>query len=95
MGMIKNLSNRERNRRMLLKMYNSFANKLQGESLIWWNGLSLKAQYSLLFKWLFYKKYNKQRGKSVKVSKFIKIHKKGYRPTISRYREAKIDMICQ
>ena len=75
---------------MFLKMYKSLENKLHDENLIWWNSLSMKARYSLLFCFLTYKK-----GKDVKIKHFIKSYRKIYTPTQTRYREAIIDHIMK
>jgi len=84
--MSKKLSIREKNRRMFLKMHRSFGNKMHGENLIWWNSLSKKAQYSILFRWIPYKKF-------YKFKRFIEAYKPGYKPTTVNYREAIIDHI--
>lgn len=81
------LSNKEKKRRMFLKMYKSLENKMHGENLIWWNSLSQKAQYSLVFRW---KKSDKN-----KLKHFLEIYKKFYNPIKSRYREAIIDHLLK
>lgn len=75
---------------MFLKMYKSLENKLHGENLIWWNSLSMKARYSLLFQWKLFSKRN-----NIKIKYFIKSYKKLYIPTQISYREAIIDHIMK
>ena len=58
--MAKNLSQREKNRRMFLDMYTSLENKMSGENLLWWMSLSLRARYSVLFKWMMFKRSNRK-----------------------------------
>lgn len=88
--MSKNLSTRERKRRELLNRYKSLENKMQGQNLIWWNSLSMKARYSLLFKWMVFRKL-----KPIKISDFVKLYKKLYKPSPTNYRNALIEHIIK
>lgn len=71
------VSIREGKRRMFLKMHNSLEKKMIGENLIWWKSLGTKARYSLLFKWIYYKKTNKK----VKLKHFLSENKRRYNPS--------------
>lgn len=86
----KNLSTKERKRRELLNKYKSLENKMQGPNLIWWSSLSREAKYSLLFKWILYRK-----SKKIKLSHFLKIYKRKYNPTTTNYRNALIEHIIK
>jgi hypothetical protein len=81
---MKQLSNRERNRRKYLKMYKSVENKMQGNNLICWNSLSLRAKYHLVFQW-------KSQPKDKKFKHFIKEYFPKYRISISNRRNAIIE----
>lgn len=89
----KKISSRERTRRMFLKMYISFEKKLSEINKIWWNGLSLKARYSLLHKWVLYKNIKKSMNRRARVNKFISINKPSYRLQKDLYRISIIDNI--
>lgn len=93
--MSKILSNREKNRRKLLKMHNSLESKMSGQNLIWWKSLSLKAQYSLLFSYTSYKRMFKSSrpGKKLKIKHFINRYRSSYKVSKIRYREAIIEHI--
>jgi hypothetical protein len=79
---MKNLSIKERNRRKYRKMYNSLENRMQGDNLIWWNSLTMKAKYSLVFKWNSCTKNFKH---------FIKENKPSYRASLPNRRNAIIE----
>lgn len=85
---MKSLSDRERKRRMLLKMCNSIENKLHGSDLIWWNSLSLSARYSFLFKWISIKEEKKFKH-------FLRETKSSYRPNLSNFRDASIEHLLK
>ncbi len=89
--MSKNLSTRERKRRELLNKYKSLENKMHGQNLIWWNSLSREAKYSLLFKWMTFKHLSK----NTKISRFINLYRRNYKPTTSNYRNALIEHIIK
>lgn len=94
--MSKILSKTERNRRKYKNIYNSLEKKLNGENLIWWNSLSLKAKYSLVFKWISYRSlFKKKYQKEPKVKYFISDYKMRYRPQLSMYRQSAIDHILK
>jgi hypothetical protein len=57
------ISNKEKKRRQHKKELNSFRNKM-GKDLAWFDSLSLKKKYDLLFKWKAEKKYNKRESPS-------------------------------
>jgi hypothetical protein len=84
---MKNLNTRERNRRKYLKIYQSFEKKLIGENLIWFNSLSLKSRYHLVFRWIGVKKGDP----NVKVNHFLKDYKHHYKVFIHNRRNAVID----
>ena len=85
--MAKTLSNYERKRRMFLKMHNSISKKMNPKNIIWWNSLTIKAQYNFIFRWINFKKNNE----NIKLKHFIKSYKPRYRPKISNIRNAVID----
>jgi hypothetical protein len=87
--MPQNISIRERKRRMFFKMHNSFSNKMIGENIIWWNSLTLTAQYSILFKWISYKRTNKK----VKLKYFLNLYKRNYKPNKINQRNAIINIL--
>lgn len=93
--MSKILSNREKNRRKLVKMHNSLESKMVGQNLIWWKSLSLKAQYSLLFSYIRYKKTfeRSKPERKLKIKHFINRYRKSYNVSKTRYRETIIDHI--
>jgi hypothetical protein len=80
---MKQISNRERNRRKYLKMYKSVENKMNGNNLIWWNSLSMRARYHLVFRW------NLQKDKKFK--HFLKDYIPKYRVNILNRRNAIIE----
>jgi hypothetical protein len=80
---MKQLTNRERNRRKYLKMYKSVENKMHGNNLIWWNSLSMKARYHFVFQW------NSQINKKFK--HFLKEYIPKYRVNLSNRRNAIIE----
>ena len=84
---MKRLSNREKRRRMFLKMYRSVENKLHGNDLIWWNSLSVKARYHFVFRWRenlhYYKKFKH----------FLFVYKSSYIPSLTNKREAVLKYI--
>ena len=84
---MKNLRTKERNRRKYRKMYKSIENKLSVDNLIWWNSLSMRARYSVVFKWRDYKKFYKGN----KFKHFLSLYKNSYRVEISSKRNAIID----
>ena len=78
---MKNLSNRERHRRKYLSMYKSMENKMNGQNLIWWISLSMRARYSLVFRWIDIKKCSP----NFQFKHFIKNYRNNYKiNTISR-----------
>lgn len=85
----KNLSMRERKRRELLNNHKSLSNKMHGINLIWWESLNIRAQYSILFRWMSYKKSKRK----IKIKHFLKSYKGLYNPGISKYRETLINHI--
>jgi hypothetical protein len=80
---MKQLSNRERNRRKYLNMYKSVENKMHGNNLIWWNSLTMRARYHVVFQW------NLQKDKKFK--HFLKDYIPRYRVNISNRRNAIIE----
>jgi hypothetical protein len=80
---MKQLSNRERNRRKYLNMYKSVENKMHGNNLIWWNSLTMRARYHVVFQW------NLQKDKKFK--HFLKDYIPKYRVNISNRRNAIIE----
>lgn len=85
---MKKISNLERNRRKYRKMLNSLSNKMHGNNLVWYNSLSQKAQYSLLFR------MNREKLISnFKFEKFINKNKSNYVPRLDRLRDSKIEHI--
>lgn len=87
----KQFSTRERKRRMFLKKFNSLRNKMVGKNEIWWESLSIKQRYSLVFKWDEYKK--SQYPKSPKLKHFLGKYKSKYKVDISTVRQLTIDKI--
>ena len=85
---MKNLSNKEKNRRKFQKMYKSVENKLHDSNLIWWNSLSMKARYSFLFKCISAKS-------NMKFKHFLKENQFRYQPSISKFREASIEHLLK
>lgn len=88
---MKTLSKREKNRRVFLKYYNSIENKLHGERKLWWDSLSMKARYSVVFKWISYKKYSADLNNKIKFKKFINTYQYNYVPLKTNKRNAIID----
>jgi hypothetical protein len=84
---MKVLSNTERNRRKLKKMYISFENKLSGDDLLWWNSLSLKARYHLLFSW--------RNTKKSKLKHFLNDNRKKYRVQLQNHRESVLNHLLK
>jgi hypothetical protein len=80
---MKQLSNRERNRRKYLNMYKSVENKMNGNNLIWWKSLTMRARYHVVFQW------NLQKDKKFK--HFLKDYIPRYRVNISNRRNAIIE----
>ena len=88
---MKQLSNRERNRRKYLKIYNSLENQLSPSNKIWWDSLTIKAKYSFIFKWLKCKSDEPNK----KLKHFISDTKISYRPTIANKRNAIIEHLIK
>lgn len=88
---MKELTKRERRRRMYLNMHRSISNKMQGVNLIWWNSLTIKSQYSFLFKVLEQKK----NVSNFKLKHFINSQKKHYRSSLVNIRDSSIDFILK
>ena len=84
---MKNLNARERYRRKYLSMYKSMENRMQGENIIWWNSLSMKARYSLVFRW--------RDTSLVKFKHFLKSYKSGYRINLTNRRNAVIEQLLK
>ena len=80
---MKQLSNRERNRRKYLNMYKSVENKMHGNNFIWWNSLSMGARYHIVFKWHL--------QKDKKFKHFLKEYIPKYRVNLSNRRNAIIE----
>jgi len=96
--MIRVKTSREDRTKMYRKMHNSFEKRLIGLDLVWWNSLSLKAQYSVLFRWISHKRAVKADGSRKRVPKikhFLNSYKKNYNPTLVNYRESLIDYIVK
>lgn len=68
-------------------MYKSIENKLSDDNLIWWNSLSMRARYSVVFRWRDYKRDYRDN----KFKHFLSVYKGGYRIEISSKRNAIID----
>ena len=81
--MMKNLSIKERNRRKYRKIYNSIENRLQDNDIVWWNSLTMKAKYSIVFRW--------QSSKNIKFKHFLKEYKLKYKVRLENKRRALID----
>ncbi len=88
---MKQLSNRERKRRKLFKMYKSLENQLSTPNKIWWDSLTLRARYSFLFKWISCKSYTPNK----KLKHFISETKMRYRPSLSNKRNAIIEHLIK
>lgn len=88
--MRKNISHTEQNRRKYRKMLNSLSNKMDGSNIIWFNSLSLKAQYALLFKYNRYKNDSK-----FKFKHFINRERRNFIPTKTNIRNATIDQLIE
>jgi len=84
---MKNLSNREKNRRKYFKMYKSVENKLHGNHLIWWNSLSMRARYRFVFEWGKYKKI----FQNIKFKHFLKMRIDKFVPHQQNKRDVLID----
>jgi hypothetical protein len=94
--MNKVLSTTERNRRKYKNIYQSFEKKLNGENLIWWNSLTHRAKYSVIFKWIKYRvDFKNKHKKDPKVKYFILNYKMKYKPHVSMYRQSVIDHILK
>lgn len=91
--MEKNLSYREKTRRMYRKMHRSLANKMHGENLVWWNSLTRRSQYSLVFKYRTMKLRNKDNKVDFKY--FIRFYKPRYVPTMQNFRNSAIEEITK
>ena len=89
--MMKHLSNREKNRRKYLKIYNSVANKLSPTNRIWWDSLTQKARYSFIFKWI----QCKSDTPSKKLKHFISDIKPSYRPQLVNQRDVIIEHLIK
>jgi hypothetical protein len=68
-------------------MYQSFERRLIGENLIWFNSLSLKARYHLVFRWNDLKRGNP----NFKLKHFLNDYKHNYKITLQNRRNAIID----
>lgn len=88
---MKILSNRERNRRKLYKIYNSIENKLHDNNLLWWQSLTMKARYSFVFDWINMKRINPK----IKFKHFLKSEMYRYTPHINNKRGAVIDYLLK
>jgi hypothetical protein len=82
---MKQLTNRERNRRKYLKMYKSVENKMHGNNLIWWNSISMKARYHFVFQW------NSREDRKSKFKNFLEQYIPKYRVNLSNRRNAIIE----
>jgi hypothetical protein len=71
------------------KQLKSLSNKMYPLHIIWWNSLSVSAQYSLLHKWNLYKKTHY--SKKIKLKHFLNENKQKYKPLISNQRNAIIE----
>lgn len=87
---MKQLTNREKNRRKYLKIHHSLSNKMHDVNLIWWNSLTLKAQYSLVFKYI-----TQKQSKDFKFKYFLQINKIKYKPSVNNLRKSTIDYILK
>lgn len=85
---MKQLSDREKKRRMYLNMYRSVENKLHGKDLIWWNSLTVKARYHFVFRWREYHKHYGMRFKH-----FLSAHRGRYVPNLTNKREVVLKYI--
>jgi hypothetical protein len=85
--MSKNLSIRERNRRKYRKMYNSIENKLIDNDIVWWNSLTIKSRYSIVFRW--------QSSTNIKLKHFLKDCKNRYRVGLANKRRSLIDHLIK
>lgn len=92
--MSKVLSDTERKRRKLRNIYNSLEKRLNPNDLVWWNSLSMKAQYSLVFRWIEYKNSFKLKNKKEpKIKYFIESYRTKYKPKLNMYRNSIIEHI--
>ena len=84
---MKELSIRQRNRRKYRNMYQSFQVKLLENDLIWFNSLSMKSRYHVIFRWYSLKKTTP----NIKLKHFINDYKPRYKATILNRRNAIIE----
>lgn len=68
-NMSKLLTEEEKKKRQHQKELKSFRNKMTGSNLIWFDSLSEKRQFDLLFEWKFEKYHNNLEKPSVKYIK--------------------------
>jgi hypothetical protein len=71
------------------KQLKSLRNKMVPLHIIWWDSLSVSAQYSLLHKWNLYKKINY--SKKIKLKHFLNENKQKYKPLVSNQRNTIIE----
>jgi hypothetical protein len=88
--MKKQIGDIERKRRKYKKMLKSLSNKMQGSNEIWWNSLSQKAQYAVLFRLIQAKQDPKYKFKH-----FICNYKPKFRPLMVNARNAAIDHLIE
>lgn len=88
--MKKKIGDLERKRRMYQKIHKSLSNKMHGQNLIWWNSLSLKAQYAVLFRYI-----QSKQDPQFKFKHFLSHYKPYFRPLITNARNAVIDHIIE
>jgi len=80
----------EQKRRQYRKMLNSLSNKMHGTNVLWFESLSQKAQYALLFKYIDAKQNSK-----FKFKHFITKEKNSFIPSTINVRNAAINHLIQ
>ena len=88
--MSKQIGDLERKRRKYQKMLRSLGNKMHGSNLIWWNSLSQKAQYAVLFKII-----QDRQNPKYKFKHFVDQYKPLFIPTTNNARNAVIDHLIE
>lgn len=84
--MKKRIGHLEKKRRKYRKMLRSLSNKMQGPNQIWWDSLSQKAQYSVLFDFI-----TDKQNTHFKFKHFLQKHKPKYKPSKINARNAMIE----
>lgn len=88
--MKKQIGDLERKRRKYRKMLHSLSNKMQGANQVWWDSLSQKAQYAILFRHI-----QEMQKSDYKFKHFIESYKPKFIPSKVNARNAVIDHLIE